>query len=66
MAYNVKLKAQIKDSGLTQKTLAEMIGEADSVVSLLINERYVFPDKRMADIKSKIAKALNVPQQDVF
>jgi len=66
MDYNIQLKSKIKQNGLTQRSLAERIKEPESVVSLLINKRYVFPEQRLTSIKRKIAKALRVPQNEIF
>lgn len=65
MKYNANLKCILKESGVTQRELGKRINEHESIICLLINGRYEFPESRLKDLKTKIAKALKVSTSDL-
>jgi ribosome-binding protein aMBF1 (putative translation factor) len=59
---NVKLKMAILESGVLQKELAKKIGVHPSVLSMVVQGKYIFDQVQRA----KISKALGKPEHELF
>ena len=58
--YN-KLKGRLKEKGITQERLAQIIGRDKSTISLRLNNQSLF----VQDEIDKIIKALEIPASEI-
>ena len=59
---NLSLKIKIFEKGITQRTLSKKIGIPESMLSMLINGKYIPTDQE----KKKIADALECKREELF